>query len=158
MLKLIRPSYSLFSSSMASFYYLYYISPRQASSLRLVWCQYRGPLPPSRVKSCIVYRVGGWENRFQVQYSVYSRIRSVQYLQLLLYSSMVPVRVGIHRHISIKFYWFGWQYNTSNRVIQVPQANQHRVYQFIQQQYGVSDGLSYRHISTRLVNSGSSII
>ena len=80
MLELVRPLYSLFSSSMASFYHPYYIPPRQASSPRLVWCWCRGPLPPSGVESCIVCGVGGWEIRFQVQYGVHGRVRSVRYL------------------------------------------------------------------------------
>ena len=158
MLELIQPLYLLFSSFMASFYYLYYISPQQALSLRLVQCWYWGPLPPSKVKSCIVYGVGRWENRFQAQYSIYSRVRSVRYLQLLLHSSTVLARVGIHRHISTESYRFGQQYSVNDRVIQVPQANQHRAYQFMQQQYSASDGSSHRYISTRLVNSGSSIM
>ena len=158
MLELIQPPYLLFSSFMASFYYLYYIPPQQALSLRLVWCQYQGPLSPSRVESCIIYRVSGQENRFQVQYGVHGRVRSVWYLQSLLHSSMVPAWVNIRRHISTESYWFKRQYSTSNRVIWVPQANWHGAYWFMQQQYSTSDGSSHRHISTRLINLGSSIM
>ena len=156
MLELIQPFYLLFSSFMAFFYYLYHIPLQQALSLRLVWCWYQGPLPPFRVKSCIIYGVGGWENRFQVQYGIYSCVRSVRYLQSLLYSSMVPARVGICRYIGTESYWFGRQYGASDRVVQVPQVNWYGAYRFIQQQYSASDGSSHRHIGTRLVNLGSS--
>ena len=140
MLEFIWPPYSLFSSFTASFYYLYHIPPQQALSPRLVWCWCWGPLPPFRVKSCIICGVGGQENRFQVQYGVYGRVRSVRYLQSLLHGSTVPARVGIRRHIGTESYRFGQQYGASDRVVWGPQANRHGAYRFMRWQYGASDG------------------
>ena len=124
MLELVRSPCSLFSSSTASLTSLY--SP---SLLGLVPRPVGPPLPPSRgpwVESCIVYRVGGQENRFQVQYGVRGRIRSVRYLQSLSYGSTVPAQVGIRRRISTESYQFGQQYDTSGGS-RYPKADRHGV-------------------------------